>query len=1012
MDKVHSHALYSYSDINKLSPLDVDMTVINNSDSDKSGVLLDTWSVKHSSDLVSTPNDLVSLAWLQKRDILQIAPLDGEDDGGDSVSSPVTGRPEDEDNFETNPILHMGSLEPVHRSPSLVPVSQFSVLDRCVRRPASVSGEQLSHSEQSRFSTNPTVALGTHGLTKPNYSYTHLIFMAIESTPQKCMTVNQIYNWCESNFPFYKHAGVGWKNSLRHNLSINKSFKRLPRDSRGPGRGAFWTVEPRERASLLDAIKRNPWNFASVTAMGCHLSDGSHNVTSASAYPVRRFGLAHSAPGHLLRAEGLGRDKLESTPQIRLLYTSDGKVLATYDASFIDPSKFEYDLTAGKENAAVLSSDVPLSDIRYWTSPSGDTTSTDGATAKVEWPAEEEEKYLDTLRLLNEGEEKVTESQSTITEPSDENSMSKAKSEALESFIGTHILDDAKLVTKQKRKSRLLPTRIRKCNECKENTSGCESCLAKRYEVLNSNYVRSALKEYDLDIGNMLDCDQEQGPAGGPLVKTITTRISKSASPVAEENESDVDSCDEKPANPETLIYSSDEVYVTPPPYIDHEYSHCQAQLRRPEENQLVNKFNDNYYTSRLSELMNLYPLLKAFVDSIVLETDANYEADEFDDGFSSSENDIYSEEDFDEENRELKDSGIQDLCDCEYTFCRRSSRRRHPVSPYYESRKTRSFRIPSRGVKQRKGTRSMKLSSLNSCPTRRSKRVIKAPRRPYDDFERSQYYNYELDDESRILIFDGREGNFGSSAQSNMMERYGRHSPNSQSDIDSESAEKSMDIENSRYRYQNHYQSLKRAHQPISGTQPHLDNIVGRSSPDLEDYDFSSDQEESYLRAASTLQVRKNGTTFSSSHPLSKRSQTKKQETHLDVADGWNSMKWPVGRKIDESSINGLRLGESHNGFSDDKRMIQRELSDKIQTYKETVEEPVLKRNKQTAVDAARLLLGFSQIQNLRQKSECVNLDTSVASSTLDFKRTSISNTDSATSESIILQEVPATLI
>lgn len=67
---------------------------------------------------------------------------------------------------------------------------------------------------------------------------------------------------------------------------------------------------------------------------------------------------------------------------------------------------------------------------------------------------------------------------------------------------------------------------------------------------------------------------------------------------------------------------------------------------------------------------------------------------------------------------------------------------------------------------------------------------------------------------------------------------------------------------------------------------------------------------------------------------------------------------------------------------------------------------------SKQTAVDAARLLLGISQIQNLRQKSECLNLDTSVASSTLDFKRTSISGTDHATSESMILQEVPATLI
>ncbi|CAH8297421.1 unnamed protein product, partial [Schistosoma turkestanicum] len=233
MDKVHSHALNTYSDITKLSPLNVDMTVINNPDPDRSGVIQDTWCAKQSSDLVSTPNDLVSLAWLQNKDILQIAPLDGEEDGNDSVSSAIPGQPEDEDSFDPNPVLRMGSFGPnVNHPPPLVSGSQFSIVDKSVRRPASVSGDRFPYCEQPRFSTNPAVGIGNHGLTKPNYSYTHLIFMAIESTPQKCMTVNQIYNWCESNFPFYKHAGVGWKNSLRHNLSINKSFKRLPRDSR------------------------------------------------------------------------------------------------------------------------------------------------------------------------------------------------------------------------------------------------------------------------------------------------------------------------------------------------------------------------------------------------------------------------------------------------------------------------------------------------------------------------------------------------------------------------------------------------------------------------------------------------------------------------------------------------------------------------------------------------------------------------------------------------------------
>ncbi len=46
---------------------------------------------------------------------------------------------------------------------------------------------------------------------KPPYSYATLITYAINSTPKRLMTLNEIYNWICTNFPFYRDAGTGWK---------------------------------------------------------------------------------------------------------------------------------------------------------------------------------------------------------------------------------------------------------------------------------------------------------------------------------------------------------------------------------------------------------------------------------------------------------------------------------------------------------------------------------------------------------------------------------------------------------------------------------------------------------------------------------------------------------------------------------------------------------------------------------------------------------------------------------
>ncbi|CAL8089673.1 unnamed protein product [Calicophoron daubneyi] len=151
---------------------------------------------------------------------------------------------------------------------------------------------------------------------KPPFSYIALIAMAIQASPTKRCTLSEIYQYLHTRFAFFRGQYTGWKNSVRHNLSLNEVFIKLPKGMGRPGKGHYWTIDPTAEYMFQDgASRRRPRGFRRKCASAVAAAVAA-NISSANGYvhlPYNNLPYKFSQPH--FSSLGLGGLNADSFPK-------------------------------------------------------------------------------------------------------------------------------------------------------------------------------------------------------------------------------------------------------------------------------------------------------------------------------------------------------------------------------------------------------------------------------------------------------------------------------------------------------------------------------------------------------------------------------------------------------------------------------------------------------------------------------------------------------------------------
>ncbi|KXS19595.1 hypothetical protein M427DRAFT_41906 [Gonapodya prolifera JEL478] len=149
--------------------------------------------------------------------------------GGATATLPAFKRPTKRHSTGGVFLLHesAATLKPSSGLPSLEKLSPSS------SRPSGVG-----HARRVSAGSRPSSST----LVRPPLSYAELISEAIHSSETGLLSLQEIYESIKRSYPYFKGSDTAWQNSIRHNLSVNDVFVKVPRPEDRPGKGSLWTT--------------------------------------------------------------------------------------------------------------------------------------------------------------------------------------------------------------------------------------------------------------------------------------------------------------------------------------------------------------------------------------------------------------------------------------------------------------------------------------------------------------------------------------------------------------------------------------------------------------------------------------------------------------------------------------------------------------------------------------------------------------------------------------------------
>ncbi|XP_069062820.1 forkhead box protein P1 isoform X12 [Pleurodeles waltl] len=155
------------------------------------------------------------------------------------------------------PTTPTAPITPVTQGPSVITTTSMHNVTPIRRRYSDKYNVPISSdiAQNQEFYKNAEV--------RPPFTYASLIRQAILESPEKQLTLNEIYNWFTRMFAYFRRNAATWKNAVRHNLSLHKCFVRVENV-----KGAVWTVDE------LEFQKRRPQKISGSPSLIKNIQTG------------------------------------------------------------------------------------------------------------------------------------------------------------------------------------------------------------------------------------------------------------------------------------------------------------------------------------------------------------------------------------------------------------------------------------------------------------------------------------------------------------------------------------------------------------------------------------------------------------------------------------------------------------------------------------------------------------------------------------------------------------------